>query len=168
MLNVKDYPLLWRVSTSELKIIALSLTELSKTWQTAKGTLGVLRRLQETVSAFRQSTCPAQLRCDEVDWALFKPFGLDFCSRMRIVIDNAVSNPTFREHPETERATGAGDAALSANTHMAVLSANDEFQWDSQQHVAENTSPQSLMANLLQDLSSESLFNGEDWFLQNI
>lgn len=152
----------------------MSLEELSKTWQTAKETLRVLQRLQDTVSAFHQSPDPPPLRLDGLNWALFQPFGPSFSSKTKIVLDNLANNPTFRD------VSGVSNFDANSNsnnsTDVPVFSGalgnksmgNDVCKWNGQDGQPEGESPQSLMANLLQDLSAESLFSGEDWFFRDI
>lgn len=168
-----DYPLLWQVSTVELNIIKLSLAELSKTWQTAKETLRVLQRLQDTISTFRPCANPPPLLPEGLDWGLFEHFGSDFCPKLQIIADNWATNPTYRDTSGGEAAGPTGDSipkddGRSASQAEAPLSGahSDVLQWGSFEDVG--TSPQSLMANLLHDLSAGTLYDGEDWFLQDL
>ncbi|KAH8879723.1 hypothetical protein GQ53DRAFT_738184 [Thozetella sp. PMI_491] len=166
-----EYPLLWRESENELKIINLSLTELSKTWQTAKDTLKVLQRLEAAVSKLQPSPNPPPLQSGKLVWELFRPFGPSFCSKLSIVTENWSSNPTFSRTPEDTSILGgtgsvSGHIEASPRPGVGTFSGRVSGPWSIENGLAED-GPQRLMTSIWGNISGDSWFSGEDWFLQD-
>lgn len=146
--------------------------ELSKTWQTAKDTLLILQRLQGTVEKMRPNSNPPPLRVQGVDFSLFKPFGPTFCTKLQIILENITDNPTFRvlneggsQGFETEMSTEVvrdsgidGYASIQNDEGNFTVGDAQGFDFDSE----------NLMSTLLEGIGGGSMFNGENWFLQDL
>lgn len=170
-----DYPLLWRASIKETETITLSLAELSRTWQTAEDTLHILQRLQEKVTSMRPNPNPPPLLVQGLDFALFRPFGASFCTKLQIVVNNMTENPTFRasddSYNQSFEAEGNGEAVRDRD--LSEFATTAEAQNNEQGFAARNTDnfgldSENLMSTLLEDIGGESMFNGENWFLQDL
>lgn len=149
--------------------------ELSKTWQTAEDTLHILQRLQERVGTMRPNPNPPPLLVQGLDFALFKPFGPTFCTKLQIVVDNIASNPTFRA-PDGSSNDGlqpVGITGIDRAGGMAGFATLGGVQaaeggFTSGEANTFDLDSENLISTLLEDIGAESMFNGENWFLQDL
>ena len=166
---MSDYPLLWKSSGPELKIITLSLLELSKTWQTAKGSLRFLQRLQETVSTFRPVPNPPPLQPQSMEWSLFEPFGDTFCPKWQIIMAEWSANPTYRDTSSLGGSASKYSSMewtnIDTNNGVSQLDENGTVRADLE--TGFDLSPPSMMSNMLENLSADTLYSNGNWFLQD-
>lgn len=160
----------------------LALEELAKTWQTAKGTLRILRRLSETVSSFRPVPNPPPLQPMNLDLSLFKPFGPGFCLKWQTIISEWSTNPTYRDlygtiaiPPLESTQTHVNDGAMMGSLSSAMtpgmldsgqmLGREGSLNGNGEGESFELSAP-SMMSNILEGLSADSLYSSGNWFLQ--
>ncbi|KAK3669251.1 hypothetical protein LTR78_010858 [Recurvomyces mirabilis] len=87
-----SHPLLRLSTLEELRIIAMSLTELAKTWQTATGSLEILQRLRAKFEATSSPPEACPLRVKVSDKILFEPFGPSFSPILKL-LDQVETQP---------------------------------------------------------------------------
>ncbi|KAH7327531.1 hypothetical protein BKA65DRAFT_510761 [Rhexocercosporidium sp. MPI-PUGE-AT-0058] len=159
-----NYPLLWAASQAELKIITLFLAELAKTWQTAKGTLRILHRLQESVSMFKNVPDPPPLVIGDFDTSLLEPFSTDLSRKWPIIIAESAVNPKYRDITAMTRgrAEKVGSCGLNGGTDSELWLGDDTAPIGQV-----DLSPPSIMSNMFEGISRDSLYSYGNWFLED-